>query len=165
MDADLLLTWMSEVGSGDVSDLRKRVAWAARAADRSPSRYETGRWLRDLSSLGHAEIDWERGRWAAAPAAGVLLPGTGGMAVLAGSRRGRLVERLSELGVSVHLERPAAAYDEPLPAPASVYVQADSIAELREAFEAEHGMEDAMAETFEQLDELLATLGASVGRS
>ena len=34
----------------------------------------------------------------------------------------------------------------------------------KEAFEAEHGMEDVMGETFEQLDELLVTLGASVGR-
>jgi uncharacterized protein YndB with AHSA1/START domain len=31
----------------------------------------------------------------------------------------------------------------------------------KEAFEAEHGMEDAMGETFEQLDELLVALGAS----
>jgi uncharacterized protein YndB with AHSA1/START domain len=35
----------------------------------------------------------------------------------------------------------------------------------KEAFDAEHGMEDVMGETFEQLDELLVTLGASVGRS
>src|SRR5687768_14100320 len=35
----------------------------------------------------------------------------------------------------------------------------------KEAFEAEHGMEDVMGETFEQLDELLLTLAASVGRS
>ena len=35
----------------------------------------------------------------------------------------------------------------------------------KEAFEAEHGMEDAMRETFEQLDDLLVTLGASAGRS
>jgi uncharacterized protein YndB with AHSA1/START domain len=34
----------------------------------------------------------------------------------------------------------------------------------KEAFEAEHGMEEAMGETFEQLDELLVSLGASVGR-
>lgn len=32
----------------------------------------------------------------------------------------------------------------------------------KEAFEAEHGMEDAMGETFGQLDELLVTLGASM---
>jgi uncharacterized protein YndB with AHSA1/START domain len=31
----------------------------------------------------------------------------------------------------------------------------------KEAFEAEHGMEDAMGETFEQLDDLLVTLGAN----
>ena len=35
----------------------------------------------------------------------------------------------------------------------------------KEAFEAEHGMEDVMGETFEQLDVLLVTLGASAGRS
>lgn len=31
----------------------------------------------------------------------------------------------------------------------------------KEAFEAEHGMEEAMGETFEQLDELLVTLGGT----
>jgi len=35
----------------------------------------------------------------------------------------------------------------------------------KEAFEAEHGMEEAMGETFGQLDELLVTLRASAGRS
>jgi uncharacterized protein YndB with AHSA1/START domain len=35
----------------------------------------------------------------------------------------------------------------------------------KEALEANAGMEDGMRETFEQLDELLVTLGASVGRS
>jgi uncharacterized protein YndB with AHSA1/START domain len=35
----------------------------------------------------------------------------------------------------------------------------------KEAFEAEHGMEDVMRETFEQLDELLVTLGASGERA
>jgi uncharacterized protein YndB with AHSA1/START domain len=35
----------------------------------------------------------------------------------------------------------------------------------KEAFDAEHGMEDVIGETFEQLDELLVTLGASAGRS
>ncbi|HXI04094.1 MAG TPA: SRPBCC family protein [Candidatus Saccharimonadales bacterium] len=35
----------------------------------------------------------------------------------------------------------------------------------KEAFDAEHGAEDAMGETFEQLDDLLVTLGANAGRS
>ena len=34
----------------------------------------------------------------------------------------------------------------------------------KEAFDTEHGMEDVMGETFEQLDELLVTLGAIAGR-
>jgi hypothetical protein len=124
---------MSEVGSGDVRDLRNRVAWAARADDRSPRSYETGRWLRDLSSLAHAEVDWDGGSWVIAPAAGVLLPFSGGTAVLAGSRRVGLVEQLSELDVAVQLEARAIADDGPLPLPTSVYVQADSMADLADA--------------------------------
>ena len=112
MDADLLLTWMSEVGSGDVRDLRQRVAWAARAADRSPKPYETGRWLRDISALGHAEVDWHGGTWAIAPAVAALLPATGGTAVLAGSRRVGLIDRLEEL-VAVHVETPASSSRRP----------------------------------------------------
>ena len=134
MDADLLLTWMSEVGSGDVRDLRQRVAWAARAADRSPKPYETGRWLRDISALGHAEVEWDGGTWAIAPAVATLLPATGGTAVLAGSRRVGLVDRLEEL-VAVHVETPVSSHDDPLPVPSSVFVQADSLAELRASLE------------------------------
>ncbi|MGY4100431.1 hypothetical protein ACW2Q0_12880 [Nocardia sp. R16R-3T] len=130
MDADLLVTWMSEVGSGDIRDLRQRIAWAARAADRSPKSYETGRWLRDVSALGHAEICWQGGTWAVAPAVATLLPATGGTAVLAGSRRVGLVERLEELA-AVHVERPAINHDGPLPVPSSVFVQSDSVEELR----------------------------------
>lgn len=133
MDADLLLTWMSEVGSGDIRDLRQRVAWAARAADRSPKSYETGRWLRDLSALGHAEIDWQGGTWAVAPAVATLLPATGGTAVLAGSRRVGVIDRLEER-VAVHVVRHESNH-EGLRAPSSVFVQADSLAELRAALE------------------------------
>ncbi|QLY33303.1 hypothetical protein H0264_14630 [Nocardia huaxiensis] len=129
MDADLLLTWMSEMGSGDIRDLRQRVAWMARTADRSPKPYETAQWLRDVSALGHAEIDWQGGTWAVAPAVAALLPATGGTAVLAGSRRIGLVERLEELA-AVNIEHPARSNDGPLPVPASVFVQADSVEEL-----------------------------------
>ena len=134
MDADLLLTWMSEVGSGGVRDLRQRVAWAARAADRSPKPYESGRWLRDISSLGHAEIDWQGGTWAVAPPVAALLPAAGGTAILAGSRRVGLLERLENL-VAVHVERPESGHDAPLPVPSTVFVQADSLRELRESLD------------------------------
>ncbi|MFI7067878.1 hypothetical protein ACIBL3_43270 [Kribbella sp. NPDC050124] len=139
MDADLLLTWISEVCSGDVRDLRQRVAWAARAADRSPKPYETGRWLRDISALGHAEIDWQGGTWAVAPAVATVLPATGGTAVLAGSRRVGLIDRLAEI-VSVHVEHSAIRHDGPLPVPSAVFVQADSLGELRSSLE-ESGVE------------------------
>ncbi|MES9537537.1 hypothetical protein [Actinomadura sp. NPDC000600] len=132
MDADLLLTWMSEVGSGDVRDLRQRVAWAARARDRSPKRYESGRWLRDISALGHAEIDWQRGNWTIAPAVAPLLPAAGGTAVLAGSRRVGLLDRL-EKSIAVQVQRPKDGHGEPLPAPATVFLQGDNFGQLRDS--------------------------------
>ncbi|SPT60533.1 hypothetical protein [Actinomadura madurae] len=131
MDADLLLTWMSEVGSGDVRDLRQRVAWAARARDRSPKEYEIGRWLRDISGLGHAEIDWQGGNWTIAPAMAPLLPAAGGTAVLAGSRRVGLIDRLEE-SVAVHVQCPEAGHGGPLPVPSTVFLQADSFGQLRD---------------------------------
>lgn len=134
MDADLLLTWMSEVGSGDIRGLRQRVAWAARVTDRNPKPYESGRWLRDISSLGHAEIDWQGGKWAIAPPVGTLIPATGGTAVLAGSRRVGLLDRLQDL-VAVHVERPESGHEAPLPVPSTVFIQADSLRELRESLD------------------------------
>lgn len=125
---------MSEVGSGDVRDLRQRVAWAARAADRSPKAYESGRWLRDVSALGHAEIGWLNGTWAVAPPVATLIPATGGTAVLAGSRRVGLLERLEDL-VAIHVERQEVSHDGPLPVPSTVFVQADSLRELRDLLE------------------------------
>lgn len=124
---------MSEVGSGDIRDLRQRVAWAARAADRNPKPYASGRWLRDVSALGHAEIDWQGGTWAVAPPVASALPATGGWAVLAGSRRVGLLEHLEDL-VATHVERTEiTSSDGPLPVPSTVFVQADSHRELRES--------------------------------
>lgn len=135
MNADLLLAWMSETGSGSVRDLRQRIAWAARAADYSPKQHETGRWLRDISTLGHAEVDWDLGRWAATPSSAAVLPASGGTAVLAGSRRVGLAERLEEL-VSVHAMSPPVSDDAPLAVPTALFVQADGLAELRTSLEA-----------------------------
>lgn len=130
MRADLLLNWMSEVGSGDVRELRQRIAWAARSADLYPRPRDTGRWLRDVSSLGHAEIDWANGRWAIAPAVATLAPGAAGAAVLVGQRRTGLLERLEDV-FAVHVEEHESSHDAPLCAPSSVYVQSDSIDTLR----------------------------------
>ena len=123
-----MLAWMSETASGDVRDLRERISWVARNADLNTHPSETGRWLRDISALAHAEVDWAGGRWAIAPAAAVLLPSCGGTAVVAGSRPLGLVERLeSQLSVQM---MPRADDPSGLPTPNSVFVQADSIEEL-----------------------------------
>jgi hypothetical protein len=126
MDADLMLSWMSETGSGEVQDLRQRVTWLARTTVRNPAPYEAGRWLRDVASLGHAEVDWDGGRWAMAPAVGVLLPASGGTAVLAGARRIGLVDGL-EAQVAVQTVAAEESANERLPVPSSVYIQADSV--------------------------------------
>jgi len=93
---DLLLRWMSEVGAGTTADVRGRIDWIARTANIEPRSYTSGRWLRDLSSLGHCEVDWERGRWSVAPPALVRLPLAGGLAVIAGARRPRMMRALDD---------------------------------------------------------------------
>ena len=81
---DLLFRWMSELGSGAIVDARSRIDWIARTANIEPRPHTSGRWLRDLSSLGHCEVDWDGGRWSVAPPALVRLPSAGGLAVVAG---------------------------------------------------------------------------------
>lgn len=130
MHADLMLGWMSEVGAGDVGDLRERVAWLARSADLNPQAFVTGRWLRDVSALGHVEVDWTGARWAVTPSIAVLLPSCGGTAVLTGSRRVGLVETLDAV-LSVQTLQEV-GNDSRLATPTQVYLQADSIRELAE---------------------------------
>lgn len=134
VNSDLLLQWMSQVGSGSIRDLRQKVAWVARNADRNPKPYETGRWLRDISALGHAEVDWSTDSWAIGPPVATLLPASGGTAVIAGSRSADLEKKL-ETALFVH--RHTVPFDnlQPLPSPTAVFLQADSIAELRESVE------------------------------
>lgn len=93
---DLLFRWMSEVGSGTNADLRNRIDWIARTVNIEPRSYSSGRWLRDLSSLGHCEVDWDGGHWSVTPPALVRLPTTGGLAIIAGARRPRTVRLLDD---------------------------------------------------------------------
>jgi hypothetical protein len=125
VDADLALRWMSETGTGRVRDLRERLAWLAHTEDFPILSTATGRWLRDVSALGHAEIDWQHDRWAVAPPVITPLPCSDGTAVLAGSRRTGLMERLQATNVSVLTCRPDAAPGD-LPVPTAVLIQYDS---------------------------------------
>lgn len=130
MFADTLFRWMSEVGDGELADLRGRVEWIARTADVPIGMAASGRWLRDMSALGHVEIDWVSGRWATAPPAVVLLPAADGLGVLAGSRRYDQIGDIEASDVAVHQFRPPNSPRD-VPAPTCVFVQFDSLSDLR----------------------------------
>jgi hypothetical protein len=131
MDADLLLQWMSETSCGTVPVLRRRADWLARGGRAAPPPAASGRWLRDLSALGHAEIDWHAGKWSIAPAVLTRLPHADGTAILAGSRRTGLVPRLADDLDTHEVAQPPVGDD--LPLPAAVLVRYDSTASLVDA--------------------------------
>jgi hypothetical protein len=133
--ADTMLAWMSETSAGDVQDLRLRVTWLARTANLNPGKSASGRWLRDMSTLGHAEVDWDRGRWAVAPTTATLLPAGDGTVVLAGRRPLDLIDQL-EGEFAVYVAEPGATDEARLPTPSTVYLQTESVAELDQALSA-----------------------------
>ena len=89
-----------------------------------------GRWLRDLSALGHVEVDWAGSRWSVCPPAVVRLPCADGVAVLSGARRPGLVDALTATDVFV-AETEIIDDGSALRLPSSVFVQFDSVDELR----------------------------------
>jgi hypothetical protein len=92
---DLLLEWMSERGSGRWQHFREAHAWVAAEADREP--WETASFTaRQMSALGHIEIDWSASSWSAAPPVLTILPSAGAHALLTGGRTRQLSDRLEE---------------------------------------------------------------------
>lgn len=132
MIGDLLLTWMSETGSGAVADFRARAAWLARTENLELPERASGRWLRDVATLGHCEVDWKSGKWFMAPTVLTRLPLADGLAVLAGSRRQSVLRALDNAGVYFEdARRPGA--DRDLPVPRTVLVPYRTTRELEEA--------------------------------
>lgn len=138
---DLLFRWMSEVGSGTNADLRNRIDWISRTVNIEPPSYASGRWLRDLSSLGHCEVDWDGGHWSVALPALVRLPAADGIAVIAGARRPRTMRLLEDFWGSLAPARRVPPAGE-VPLPITFYVTSRSEAELVDAA-AEAGLEFA----------------------
>lgn len=128
---DILLRWMSEVGSGTIVNLRARIEWMCRTVNLDLPAYASGRWLKDMSSLGHCELDWDAGRWAIAPAAVVALPGGDGLAILVGRRRLRALQALDDAGMWIEEARRQSTQDE-VPAPKTLYAPFSAIEELIE---------------------------------
>jgi hypothetical protein len=131
MDADLALLWMSETGSGSARDLRERVAWLAWTQDEPVSRAATGRWLRDLSALAHAEVDWDNDRWSIASPAITRLPAADGTAILVGARRTEIIEALEAAELFL-LRHPQVAAEGDIVAPAAILINYDTVGDLRE---------------------------------
>lgn len=130
MDADLALRWISETGGGSIRSLRERASWLARGYGAPPPRPAVGRWLRDLSTLAHVDLDWEAGRWLAAPAVLTRLPGSDAFAVLAGSRTATLETALRHAAFEV-TPVPQSEPGTDLPRPSALLLQYDSAEELR----------------------------------
>jgi hypothetical protein len=126
---------MSETGAGEIRDLRGRVEWFCRTTAHNPRPNESGRWLRDMSTLGHVEADWANGRWAVTPAAAALLPASGGTSVLIGVRRLGLLDQLNESDIAVEVVDQKRQGTNRLAMPDTVYLQADDpgdmVAELQ----------------------------------
>ena len=130
VDTDLALLWMSETGSGSVRSLREHVAWLARTQDESVSKAATGRWLRDLSALAHAEVDWVNDQWSIAPPVITRLPAADGTAVLTGARRAEIVEALESSDLFL-LRHPQVAAAGDISTPTAVLIQYDTAENLR----------------------------------
>ncbi|OPG04674.1 hypothetical protein B1R27_24295 [Streptomyces sp. GKU 895] len=125
---DLLLRWVSERGTGVLSDVKQGMWWLAstRCPDVEPG--APGRWLRDAVSLGHMDIDWRNRRWSTAPPVLTRLPRARGLAVLSGSRTAAFDEKLSQAvadGLVELFRVPSARPPRDIPLPASLIVQFD----------------------------------------
>ena len=91
---DLMLEWLSERGEGSWGSFRDAFAWLRVGA--SLATWDTASFAaRQMSSLGHLEIDWVASRWAASPPVLTLLPSAGAHALLTGGRTRELSDRLT----------------------------------------------------------------------
>lgn len=126
---------MSETGAGDIRDLRGRVEWFFRTTAHNPQAYESGRWLRDMATLGHVEVDWRRGRWAVTPPAAALLPMGGGTAVLTGARPLTLLDQLDEHEIAYQVVDQACQGTNRLAVTPTVYLQTESVPAMTTALD------------------------------
>lgn len=131
---NLLLRWVSELGGGKVPDLRTKILRAARSRGLDVRDGAEGRWIRDVSALGHLDVDWRLGRWSIAPPALTRLPYSDGLALIAG-RRGVADERavdVAEREWAIVHQVPNQVAEGDIPVPDSLLVQYDSTDELPE---------------------------------
>lgn len=129
---DLLMRWASELGGGKVADLRAGVLRTARARGLTMRDGAEGRWIRDMSALGHLDVDWRRGVWSAAPPVLTRLPFSDGLALITGRRTAALERAVDqaaeEWAVVLPVTNETAEGD--IPVPVSILLQYDTPEEL-----------------------------------
>lgn len=96
-----LLWWLSERGSGTWQQFRRAHEWVSVSMTDAHKAWMA---LRDLQSLGYIETSWESQEWAVAPPVLTLLPGSGGLAYLAGSRTRKQILTLREAAEDEEIE-------------------------------------------------------------
>jgi len=133
MLGELLGEWMRLTGSGTISLYRQKAIWLAGTANVRLEEGDPGRWLRELSDRGYLEVDWDKGRWSCSPLALTRLPSSDGLAVLAGFPPPSTMEALGYMDVDVHKVDSAPPGDNALARPGAIFIQYDSIANLRAA--------------------------------
>ncbi|SNT60301.1 hypothetical protein SAMN05443665_105641 [Actinomadura meyerae] len=101
---DLLLNWASENGAGDLSVMLSTVEWASRRFRITTTSGAPGRWVRDASSLGYLDVDWQAGKWSVAPAVLTALPMSGGLLLLTGTRNRAMDSRIEDAAQDMGLE-------------------------------------------------------------
>lgn len=133
MISDLLVRWVAETGEGSIRDLRARAAWASRTCDRPVRPTETGRWVRDLASMGHLEADWSADRWSACPLVLTRLPGPDGYALFAGPRTAAQDRKIGYGDFAVQRVAQPSGDESCLDRPTVVLVQCDDGGDLPDA--------------------------------
>lgn len=96
---DDVLRWASEYQAGTWRALNEAAAHAL--GSRSVQSLRPWQLASDMSDLGHIDIDWEKGRWSAAPPCIVVARGMGLCAYLAGWRNSRLLKRYEDAADSL----------------------------------------------------------------
>ena len=119
MSYERLLNWMSELGGGSFAQFDAAHSWATRGS----SIWSGPGALRELSALGHIEVDWGTRRWVAARPCITLLPDAAGHGLVVGGRTARLTRALLDEVDALDAEAIARSQRD---APDVVYIQADS---------------------------------------
>lgn len=141
---DVLLRWLSELGTGSIPELRSGLEWYARSSGLPDDRGAVWRWIGAMSALGHLDVAWRSSTWSCSQAALTRIPYSDGLAAVTGERRRSalktLLDRSPSLGLETVWVRPPCPRGE-LPLPKSLlisYWSPDQLEELASLTGAEY---------------------------